>query len=306
MVLCLPFLLILAALMVNLGELFCWRIQAHSVARHAVWGSRPPRKASSNPRPDYWPAAANVKIDSAADAPGLDDPRVHLPVARGPLPFGAEVNERLLDPTRQFRRGSAGLHGRFPMLRTMGTYQLEATTELLDDKWQYWQMGLGSNRRRRIPVIYALAKAPPGVVDAYVQAALTLLNAPFQPQLAPLDRDEEFLYYRGYAPDFHPRLRMFTSLDRELASRRVEDLVDRIQGKVERDEQGRITRRIPGVPEKMTRAFIRLYESVIEQLESQSQPGPPPPGVQAQIRELERKIEILRQFLATLQNQHDN
>jgi len=300
MVLCLPILLLLMALMINFGTRWCWQVRAESIARHAVWGSRFPRISSSNPRPDYWPESAGVSTASEEDAPVLEDPRVYQPVARGPLPFGAVVNERLLDPTRGFRQGSATLDRYYPMLRKLGPYRLQATTHLLDGKWQYPQMGLSGNRERRIPVIYALAKSPPAVVNAYVQAASALLKAPFQPQLRPLDSDEEFLYYRGYAPDFHPRLRMFGTLDLALAAQHVQDLIDRIQGKVEKDGRGNVRKKIPGVPETMARAFISLYQSVIDQLKAQSAPGPPPPPVQAQIRELEKKIEQLRQFLGTL------
>jgi hypothetical protein len=299
MVLCLPILLLLMALMINFGTVACWKVRALSVARYAVWASRPPRIANVNPRPAYWPETADPSAGPEEDAPVLDDPRVYQPVARGPLPFGAVVNERLLDPTRGFRQGSAILDRYYPMLRKMGPYRLQATTHLLDDKWQYPQTGLSGNRQRRIPVIYALAKAPPAVVNTYVQAASALLQAPFQPQLRPLDNDEEFLYYRGYAPDFHPRLRMFGTLDLALAAQRVQDLIDRIQGKVEKDERGNV-RKIPGVPEIMTRAFINLYQSVIDQLKAQSGTAPPPPPVQAQIQELEKKIEQLMQFLGTL------
>jgi hypothetical protein len=305
MVLCLPILLLLMALMINFGTVASWKIRAESVARLAVWGSRFPRIGDAQPRPDYWPESAGVSTGSEEDAAVLDDPRVHQPVARGPLPFGAVVNERLLDPTRGFRQGAATLGRDYPMLRRMGPYRSTATTHLLDDKWQYPQMGLSSNRQRRIPVIYALAKAAPSLVNMYSQAAWALLKAPFQPQLRPLDNDEEFIYYSNLfgwgtgPPDFHPRLRPFGTLDLALAAERVQDLIDRIQGKVQPDDRGRTNRKIPGVPEKMTRAFIRLYQRVIDELRARSG-TPPPPLVQAQIRELEKKIEQLTQFLGTL------
>ena len=45
------------------------------------------------------------------------------------------------------------------MLQSMGRFRLDAANDLLDDKWQYGQMGMSSNRQRRIPVIYILATA---------------------------------------------------------------------------------------------------------------------------------------------------
>lgn len=339
MVLCLPILLLIMALMVNCRVVVCWKIRAQSIARLAVWGSRSGRTGSTNPRPDYWPETAGVGVGSEEylpaldNPPALDDPRVDQPVARGPMLFRAIVNEELLDPTRGFRQGSADLDGQFPVVSKMGRYHVEATTDLLDDKWQYHQMRsridvgntrvwkmiggkwqwqpvrqadeeyrLGSNRQPRIPVIYTLPKAPSALVGVYVQTALTLLYAAFQPQLRPLDNDEEFLLYRGYAPDFHPRLRRFCGLDPAPAEERKENLVDRIQGKVEKDEEGNLRRRIPGVPERMTRAFIGLYQGVIAQLKSQADTGPLPPAARTQIRELENKVAKLKQFLATLQN----
>jgi hypothetical protein len=293
MVLCLPILLFVMALMINFGTVACWKIRADSVARQAVWGSRFPRIADANPRPGYWPETASVTAGPEDNAPLLDDPRVYQPVARGPLPLGATVNESLLDPTRGFRQGTASLDRYYPMLRKMGAYQLEATNHLADDKWQYPQMGLSSNWQRRIPVIYVLAKASPSLVNTYIQAANAILDAPFQPQLRPLDNDDEFIYYSnrfGWGtgpPDFHPRLRQFDTLDLALAAERVQDLIDRIQGNNAREP------RVPGVPERMTEAFIRLYQRVIEELRNQ-------PNSQAEIAQLEAKIKILEQFKATL------
>lgn len=317
MVLALPLLLFIMALMINFGVVASWKVRGLSVARHVLWGSRWPRSGSGNPRPAYWPETAGVGTGGPAHVAELDDPRLDQPVARGPLPLGTEVRAELLDPTRGLRRGSAEIRRAFPLLARMGDYHLTARTCLLDDKWQYQRMGMGHNRQRRIPVIYALAKAPPGLVDAYVQAVVAILYAPFRPQLAPLDRDDEFIQYGrrfgwgGGAPDFHPRLRRFCSLDLLLAAQRVEDLIDRIQGEVQRDEDGNVTRRIPCVAEKMTRAFINLYERVIQELQRQISASPPPPAgqlasIQAEIDQLEAKIDVLSQFLETLQDTNGN
>ena len=49
----------------------------------------------------------------------------------------------------------------FPLLgASSGQYTINAQDWLIDDKWQYQRMGLPDNWERRIPVIYALAKAP--------------------------------------------------------------------------------------------------------------------------------------------------
>jgi len=308
MVLALPILLFIMALMVNYGTVASWKVRALSVARHAVWGARWPRTGHTDPRPRYWPASAGVGTGGLGSVQEMDDSRVDQPVARGPtLPLGTRVNEDLLDPTLGMRQGSATLHRDYAMLGKMGPYTLEAQTRLLDNKWQYQRMGLSSNRQRRIPVIYELAKAPAGFANAYIQAVMTLISAPFQPQLQPLDNDDEFHFYGqllgwGGAPDFHPRLRRFCTLDLDLAADRVEDLIDHIQGKVERDEDGDVTRRIPSVAETMAQAFINLYRRVIRYYEALAAANPAGPQYQAQIAALEAKIRILDQFLNTVRS----
>lgn len=303
MVLSLPILLFIMALMINFGTAACWKIRALSVARHAVWGSRWPRTGFNNPRPKYWPDTAHSAAHEAGEVPELDDPRVDLPVARGPLP-AATVKEDMLDPTRGLRRGSADITREFPLLAKMGEYEMDARTHLLDDKWQYQRMGLPRNVHRRIPVIYALAKAPAGVANAYVQAAMAILGTAFRDQLAPLDRDDEFIYYSllfGWGsgpPDFHPRLQRFCTLDPDVANQRKEHLIARIEGKVIRDAEGNVRRRIPSVAERMTEAFIGLYRRVIREYRNRGTVG-------AEIPALEQKISTLTEFLQVLRGQQN-
>jgi len=293
MVLALPILLFIMALIVNFGTVATWKVRGQSMARQAVWATRWPRSGGSDPRPDYWPDNAGVRAGGAGNLPELDDPRVDLPVARGPMILDTPVNRDLLDPTRGLRQGSADLTRRYPMLGKLGRYRFETKTFILDDKWQYRRMGLSWNKQRRIPVIYALRKAPAGMVQAYINAVTALVNAPFQPQLYPLDRDEEFIDYSARfawgtgAPDFHPGLHMFCTLDRQVSDRLVEDLIGRIEG----------------LPKTMATAFIRLYQRVIQELQSRLN-GPLPPGqqaaIQAEIAQLQAKIAQLNQFLQSL------
>jgi len=303
MVLCLPILLFIMALMVNFGTVACWKVRSLSIAREAVWSTRWPRSGNSNPRPAYWPQGAGISAAADGNVEALDDPRVDLPVARGPLPFGTRVNEELLDPTHGLRRGSADITRGFPMLGGMGDYHLEAKTNPLDDKWQFRRMGLSSTRQRRIPIIYVLAKAPSNLATAYVQAVSPVLYAPFRDDLRPMDNDEE---YRAYgtrfgwgrrSPDFYPRLRRFCTLDAEVAQERRDNLIDRIQGKVERNQDGRIVRRVSSVAERMTRSFIGLYRRVIRALRASGATG-----TEAEISMLQAKIDTLNQFLQTLRN----
>jgi hypothetical protein len=305
MVLALPILLMIMALMINFGTVAAWKVRGLAMSRHAAWSTRPPRNGLRMPRPDYWPPGATASRGGGHDLHVLDDPRVDQPVARGPLPYGAIVNERLLDPTRGLRRGRAEMTRAFPMLGELGPYRLRSVDVLLDDAWDCRRMGLWNTWRLRVPVIYQLATVGPGYVAAYVQAVRGLLDPALRQALRPLDRDDEFIGYsmrfewgRG-APDFHPRMHSFCTLSHETAGDRAQNTIDRIQGNDDED--------IRGVPERMTSAFINLYENVIDELQDRMSAQPPPPpgemaAMQAEIAELEDKIDTLRQYLATITN----
>jgi hypothetical protein len=104
-----------------------------------------------------------------------------------------------------------------------------------------------------------------------------------------LDRDEEFISYGALsgwgtgAPDFHPRLQAFCSLDRQEADVLVKQLIDRIQGDKNRG--------VPGVARQMTQAFINLYTRAIQAYQAQHVTPPP---------QLQQNIIVLNQFLQTL------
>ena len=165
------------------------------------------------------------------NAPAVDDPRVEQPVARGPVIMGVQVNTEVLDPTRGLREGSATLTRGFPLLPKIGPYNLNAKTCMVDDRWQYPQMGMGGNGDRRILVLYTLPKAPASLSIAYRNAIVAVLNAPFQTQLQPLDNDPDFLAFGGGSPDFHPQLQQFCTTDQATAKQAVQTLIDHIQGK---------------------------------------------------------------------------
>ena len=156
-------------------------------------------------------------------------------------------------------------------------------------------------------MIYRLPRVTSSYVSAYVAAANAIAGAPFRENLSPLEtwKDDEFT---GYAlrfgwpvprQDFHPQLRRFCTLDPATAADQVENLIDRIQGNDDRD--------ISSVAERLAQAFIALYQCVIRELEGQLNAIPPPPpaeaaAIRAEINELNGKIAVLQQFLATLRN----
>jgi hypothetical protein len=231
--LALPMLLMVMALIINFGTAAAWKVRDLTMARHALWQTRWQRTAQNDPRPAFWPSSASTATSGPVNLPELDDSRVNQPVARGPLP-AAWVDGDLLDATRGFRQGEAGLTRDFPLLARLGPYRLQGKACLLDDQWQFPRMKLQSNTQRRIPALYQLAKAPPGLASAYLQAVETSLFSPIRQALAPLDR-------------FYPSLVNFCTTNPAVVDERVSNLVDRIQGNPQKH--------IPSLPEEMASAL---------------------------------------------------
>ena len=153
----------------------------------------------------------------------VDDPRVDQPVARGPQIMNAQVNTELLDPTRGLLQGTASLTRNGPMLQAG-----RRTNSRPRPIW--WTtsgsttpaaMGMISNQTRRIPIIYTLPQAPGSLANAYIQAILAIINAPFQQQLA-MSRD---------GPNYRPSCPSFAARTSPPSSEPVQNLIDQIQGK---------------------------------------------------------------------------
>ena len=197
LVLALPILLFIMALIIDYGTVAAWKVREHSVARLAVWETRWPRSGSTDPRPSYWPATASMESSDQGTVAAMDDSRVDLPVARGPLP-AANVNSDLLDPTRGLREGSAELTRSYALLGKMGTYTFKAQTWLIDDKWQYQQMGMGDQLAAANPRVVRAGQGP-RVAGEFLRAVGDGdCPAPFRTQLAPLDDDPDFIYYGAF------------------------------------------------------------------------------------------------------------
>lgn len=318
LVLALPILLMLMALMVNFGVIASWKVRALCIARHSAWGNRSPRSTANFPRPAGWPTTASSSIAGLPPAAELDGPRTSLPPL-GP-PGALDPNTEVMEPTLGLIEGRAGMVRQFPMLGTLGQFHLDAQTELLDNSWDFQRMGLGANTAFRIPTIYILPPAPEQEdwVSDYRYARkqiLALIFAPsdprtLEPPIWPLDREVDFAKYglviqralpeRHWSlasPDFHPSLRLcsyppicFCGSDQP------EDVINEL-----------VERRIPELPENMTRRFINLYESAIQAYETLLAAEPPPSPAQiaamkAEIDQLQKKIDALNQFLQKLQN----
>lgn len=292
MVLVTPILLLVMALIINYGTAACWKARCDAVARNIVWSDRDPRQSSWMPVPQNWKVPnATQGLQHEADLSSLDDPRLRLPVVRGPMPFGTVVNGDLLNPATGFNAGRAGITRNFPLLAKLPNYHFDVENALLDKGWEYWRMGLRDNAPRwapfRVPLLYSLSQPPAGNAAAFQQAEMALLNAPFAAALDPLNNDADWRRYAGYAPDFHAHMCYHCAFGHcspcTTNLKEVEDWVKRCL------TVRRLGGRIPLVPKTMTQRFLWLYRQTLQMTQD--------PATMAL---LQQYISQLQQFDATL------
>jgi hypothetical protein len=196
--------------------------------------------------------------------------------------------------------GQALTERQFPLLTRLGSYRLEARTDVLSDRWQYAEMGMRHTGQRRTPVIYQLAEAPVGLFQAFVRVVRAILDPRLQWALRALDHDDEFiLYQQRFArspimawndspPDFHPPLGSLCSADPARVQKHVDDLIEQIHN----------------VPRNLSRGFKTLYERVIQELEWRiaNDPSLSTGEIEAimnEILQLQAKIQVLDAYLQT-------
>ena len=283
LVLSLPILLFVMATIVAFGTAMTWKYRAQVEARNIAWRNLWPRGGEfTSYRPPEWqqPKDAGWKVGDKVAA--VDAAAFEMPVIRGPLNNFA-VDSNLFDPTKGLDEGTSKLDRDPPMLKKMlPKSQFSEEHFVFDGQWQFRQQGMGSNSDHRINVLYQLPQPPQGLLQQLNSASQTATNLHNSPAMQPLDRDAEFIAWYGSAPDFYPRLRTFTSLDVAMVDKNnVQPLVQRIEGST----SGRRNR--GGVPARVTRAFLGLYQSMKTTLLT------PPPGLQDKIDQLNAFLKKL-------------
>ncbi len=270
-VLWLPVLLLVAALMINFGTMAGWRLRGEVVSRDSAWRVRWPRTGANEPRPDAttWPAGAPMTVEADEPLAGLDIPAIQHPVARGPLPNGFEVRP-LLDPDdRGATQGQAQIIRPYPMISRLGDYNSgEIKNSTVDQLWQVAQMGIPTNKTRRIPYLYMLPKAAAEYPQAFLAAVQALFNMPHFDALVVLDRDEDVRRYIGHYVDFHPRIRAdMAETDPAVVRRRKITTDARLVDTLDRNGNvvlGAISR----LPRSMTDFFLNMYQAAIQDLQA--------------------------------------
>jgi hypothetical protein len=304
LVLALPVLVLLMAMMINIGTVMSWKVRTLGVARNSVWGNRSPRPtADFGPAADFrstadFPAAADRSIDVPAPAvlppaPELDGPRVTSPplgtVGNIIANTGDPVTD-VMNPTLALLQGNANLTRRYPLFTKLPPYNLNTHTELLTNTWAFPWMGLESNVDFRIPVIYTLLPggSQEAWANAYRAARQTIINLLVGSKaLWPLDRDEDIAYYESMirrvdvhwtiVHNFHPPVFIPCTLDKEAADISVygknnqAGMIDHIRGNHDRsvDSLAR-TMTEPRYPVRGSPAdyaphgFLALYEKAVQ------------------------------------------
>jgi len=291
LVLALPLLLMLMALMVDFAVTGAWKIRAAVVARDEAWSNRTgysnqqgyiwPRNGATA-WPVNWPnfgASRGYQNGNAVNA--LYNASIDQPVVRGPMLGTTQVNRGLFDPTSGLEIGYSNLQRIQPLLAAaLPNVQFNLQYPLLDNPWQYQEMGLGSNQQRRVPVIYTFPSATAGLEQAYLSSVGQLVFSPIQSALITLDQDPEIYAFYGSYQNFYPQLQGFCNLNvQSIRENQVQRLIYRIQG--------RQKPHVAGVPETMARFFMQMYQ------QEMAMPGANAPMLQG-------NIQTLQQFISSL------
>ena len=303
-----PLLLFVMALIVNFGTFAAWKVRAEGNARNKVWVDvvaryRDPQLNYPLPIPQNWAVSGATLTVTPTGAPlsDLDDPRLNLPVVRGPLPFGTVVNSGLLDPATGFETGNAFLTRAYPLMSKWPAYHLQANNSVMYKGWEFWQMGLSGNVQRRTPLLYQMAQAPASYGDAFQQAALAVLAEQSTGAFAPLQNDPEWIMYMGSANNFYPQLPypyLPPPMGCAVCCTTDENTMKQLVNSSLLDSR---TGQIPRLPQVLKNAYIAMYQTAISRLNAELNTVPSPSSatvaaVQAQINQLQQELSAVQQF----------
>ncbi|GEM_PF-1007184 len=337
----LPIMLFVMGLMIIAGTTGAWKTRTVTNSRQAVWRTLWPRDGHQDPNPRGWPQAATMIRDEARELMDVDPFANHEVVRGQPLsaPTGESltVEEGLFDMQDDVVQGFTEMERGYPVMGNMGTGQIHLKREhpILDNRWQFREMGMTSNGQRRITFIYPAdyERALSELVQSYHDAALDIVYNSDNPILDTLDDDDELKahppgvlpydspYGFGRAPDYHiPEGRLRAALlnpDRVCSDdpqRLTLDvtlpLIDEVQGRPNLPGLANA-----GVPGRLTRDFLRMYNAhlafikhLLEMLEDPATPvqvkvmiASALPQILLDKRELEEKVDQLEAFRDMIQ-----
>ena len=153
MVLVLPLLMTLMATLMVFGYAAMWKLRTETVARDLAWRSRFQQFANDNSQAIEWPDNAEMDVRSGSELSTFDAETIlHDPIIAGPL-GNLEVNASVLNYSRGNLTGLATIQRDPPVFAQLTSFDFQVDHALLDDRFQFRQMGI-ANVSRRIPVIY--------------------------------------------------------------------------------------------------------------------------------------------------------
>ncbi len=306
LVLSLPIMLFVMGLRIIFGAAGSWKVRTLSNSRQAVWRTFSPRTGDDDPIVLGFRSPSEMSVEDGNASIFDEDPYAEFPVVRGPQIVDPQsgqslpVRQGLLDITVGLVQGHASIERGYPVLSDMPPGRIDFVRKhaAVDGRWQFWDMGLVSNRTRRVRFMYPidLQGRIPDLTQRYVNAALAIGQSPNAQALNVLDQDDELRSFYGRNIDYHARVGHACTTD----ASELQNLVD------SNLEDSLVPRINPGVPQRMTRDFIKMYETQIASLQAQLNNPLTPPAqrgrLQGQIVQLQTKVGQLGQFQSTLNN----
>jgi len=290
----LPIMLFVMGLMVIAGTTASWKVRTVTTARESAWRTLWPRDGSDDPHPRGWPESAAMDVHEGRSALTSDPWQEHQVVRGQPLPAPTgetlTVRDSLMDMQAGMIFGEAHIDRPYPMLGNMPPGEINITREhpVLNDRWQYQEMGLSTNHQRRVLFLYPAdyERAISTQIFRYQTAALELIRNADNPVLRTLSDDLELrnsgpggLVYEppygiGRAPDYYiperePRNsllnpRLACSYSRSLLQVSIiNPLVDAIQG-----VDSPTTLADAGVPGRLTRDHLAMHQQHISHIDN--------------------------------------
>ena len=291
--LALPLLLMVMALMVIMGTAGAWKVRTHANARQAIFRSMYPRTTDNDPHPpNWWPSSTSMNYHGGGTSFLSADPYASHTAVRGPSIADPGTGNALrvlintLDMRRGMNSGDASVDHEPPMWSRLGfrnTFNRD-NVMFAGQTWQYGNMGIPSNRSRRILHTYdfEMGKYEPQAASRVRAAESAIRTNPNRADLVVLDRDAELRAHFGRYTDFHPQPRGHCTHDPAVLLR---DVIPPLLTSID------------NVPRRMAERFLRMYREQLQALEAMD---PKPPNYAQEKARLEQLIQQLEDFLSTL------
>jgi hypothetical protein len=281
----LPIMLFVMGLMIIAGTTGAWKARTVTNTRQAIWRTLHPRQGAEDGNPLGWPDSARMRTEDGQQSLVSFDPYSFHTVVRGqPLtaPSGEsmEVEQGLFDMQAGLRLGVASIDRRYPVMGNMppGRISIDRDHPILDENWTFHNMGLDSNRVRRINHIYPQDREAQLMGEAmrYQNAAIAILTNPSNPILDILDNDSELgspspggftyepIYGIGRKPDYH------IPEDRDLRRRLLDPrrICSYNRQTIQDNLVGNLLNAINRVPRRLTRDHLQMYNSHVGHIDS--------------------------------------